>query len=155
MRSVFSDEGYVKSSENNTSLSSYLAEWIYVLCHLVGFSDLLQGQFNCSFMVIKRMNVLFSRRERVIQKGDFSFLSSFFFSLFFSSFLFVKQRERYSDNEMRPRVIHIGKEIPRNAESQRFIKINDIYTGRLDETKKFETLSILVSVRTTCAFLRN
>ena len=146
MRSVFSDEGYVKSSENNTSLSSYLAEWIYVLCHLVGFSDLLQGQFNCSFMVIKRMNVLFSRRERVIQKGDFSFLSSF---------LFVKQRERYSDNEMRPRVIHIGKEIPRNAESQRFIKINDIYTGRLDETKKFETLSILVSVRTTCAFLRN
>lgn len=86
MRSVFSDEGYVKSSENNTSLSSYLAEWIYVLCHLVGFSDLLQGQFNCSFMVIKRINVLFSRRERVIQKGDFSFLSSFFF--LFSFLLF-------------------------------------------------------------------
>lgn len=152
MRSVFSDEGYVKSSENNTSLSSYLAEWIYVLCHLVGFSDLLPGQFNCSFMVIKRINV-YSREGSVLYKrDDFSFLSSFFF-LF--SFLFIKQRERYSDNEMRPRVIHIGKEIPRNAESQRFIKINDIYTGRLDETKKFETLSILVSVRTTCAFLRN
>lgn len=147
MRSVFSDEGYVKSSENNTSLSSYLAEWIYVLCHLVGFSDLLPGQFNCSFMVIKRINV-YSREGSVLYKRVI-FLSS----LFFFSFLFCSSSNANDTATMK--WDREWKEIPRNAESQRFIKINDIYTGRLDETKKFETLSILVSVRTTCAFLRN
>lgn len=86
MRSVFSDEGYVKSSENNTSLSSYLAEWIYVLCHLVGFSDLLQGQFNCSFMVIKRINV-YSREGSVLYKRVI-FLSSLLFFFLFSFLLF-------------------------------------------------------------------